>query len=345
MVEMVTKERNRISRIEWVDVARGIGIILVVLGHVLNGISLSGLAADFKPFVDAIGHFIYTFHMPVFLVLAGMFAIHAVKKTSSVFWTDKLGGLVYPYLFWAVLQLGVQIPLTRYTNTPVTWQDFYTIFYRPPMQFWFLYCLFLCFGLYRIVTDLGGSTKLFYLFSLLLSLVLSFFDIDGGSVLGRMRDNLPFFALGAVISPLIPRMSLFPAWILSAIVVGGFGLTAAMHQMNFSPRLLFVISFPLLGTASVFALAMLLVRQQATLGLTYLGQMSLEIYLVHVLAYAGTRIVLLRIFNITSLPIHLVSGLIAGLGVPVLLAIVANRFKFLYLFRLPIRPLRLTDSK
>lgn len=134
IVKLATKDLAQSSRIEWIDVAKGLGIVLVVLGHVLNGISISGLAGNFKTLFETIGHFIYTFHMPVFLVIAGVFAPRAVNKSSSVFWADKLGGLVYPYFFWSVLQIGIQIVLSRYTNTPVTWHDLYEIFYRPTMQ-------------------------------------------------------------------------------------------------------------------------------------------------------------------------------------------------------------------
>jgi fucose 4-O-acetylase-like acetyltransferase len=50
------------NRIEYIDVAKGIGIFLVVLGHNQIKATLPALAA-----------FIYTFHMPMFFLLSGMF--------------------------------------------------------------------------------------------------------------------------------------------------------------------------------------------------------------------------------------------------------------------------------
>ncbi len=44
------------KRIEWVDIARGIGIILVILGHIGIG---------------KVGKFIYSFHIPLFFFLSG----------------------------------------------------------------------------------------------------------------------------------------------------------------------------------------------------------------------------------------------------------------------------------
>jgi fucose 4-O-acetylase-like acetyltransferase len=341
MIKVSTKDPAHSTRIEWIDVAKGIGIFLVVLAHVLDGISFSGMT---EPVFGRVVHFINTFHMPVFLVLAGVFAPRAIKKSSAIFWTDKLAGIVYPYFLWSGIQIGIQIFMARYTNTHMTWQDFFTVFYRPPMQFWFLYCLFLDFVIYRIIVSCGGNTKVFLLLSLLLSLVINFYNFDDTSVLGRMRDTLPFFAFGAVMSPLILRISLVPSWLLITVMIGGFGLTAAIFELNIAPKLLVVLSLPLLGIASVFSLATLLVRWRVNRILTYLGQMSLEIYLAQVLAYAGTRILLFRVFGITSVPIHFVSGLIVGLGLPILISVVARRCNFLYLFRWPIRSLRSIDS-
>lgn len=334
MTKVATKYMSNSARIEWIDVAKGLGIFLVVLSHVLDGISFSGIT---EPIFVHVINFINTFHMPVFLVLAGVLAPRAIKKTAAIFWSDKLAGIVYPYFLWSVLQIGIQILMTKYTNTPMNWQDFFTIFYRPPMQFWFLYCLFLDFVVYRIIVSYGGNTKVLFFLSLVLSLILNIYNFDDISVFGRMRDTLPFFAFGAVMSPLILRINLIPAWILTTVMIGGFGLTAAIFELNIGPKLLVVLSLPLLGIAGVFSLATLLVRWRAAGILTYLGQMSLEIYLAQVLAYAGTRILLFRVLGITSAPIHVCGGLIVGLGLPILISVIAKRCNFPYLFRWPIR--------
>jgi fucose 4-O-acetylase-like acetyltransferase len=332
MANWIKKDLAQGNRVEWIDVAKGLGISLVVLAHVLAGISVAGMK---EPLFDSAARFINVFHMPVFLVLAGVFAPRAVKKPSFIFWRDKLANIVYPYVVWSIIQIGIQILMSRYTNTPMYLYDFYKIFYQPPMQFWFLYGLFLYFVVYRIIHTCGGSAKLFFFVSILMSLSLNFCNLDDMSVLGRMRDNLPYFALGAMISQSILLLNYVPSWILSTVIVGGFGLTAVMFNITITPRLLVMLSLPLLGVVSVFCMAILLIRWQikVTTIFTYIGQMSLEIYLVHVLAYSGTRILLLRMFGITSSSLHLVSGIAMGFLVPTLLAIIAKKCKFPYLFR------------
>lgn len=46
------------KRLDWVDAAKGIGILLVVMAHV--------------PIPDSFKQFIYSFHMPLFFLLSGM---------------------------------------------------------------------------------------------------------------------------------------------------------------------------------------------------------------------------------------------------------------------------------
>ena len=48
------------SRIAWVDAAKGVGILLVVFGHLIDG----------RSFPDI---YILSFHMPLFLFIFGIF--------------------------------------------------------------------------------------------------------------------------------------------------------------------------------------------------------------------------------------------------------------------------------
>lgn len=45
------------NRIAWVDIAKGIGIVLVLIGHISQNKNLH--------------YFIYSFHMPLFFIISG----------------------------------------------------------------------------------------------------------------------------------------------------------------------------------------------------------------------------------------------------------------------------------
>lgn len=57
------------TRIAWLDVARGYGMFLVFYGHLAEQLSKGSFPEAFEQF-----KFIYSFHMPMFFVFAGLLA-------------------------------------------------------------------------------------------------------------------------------------------------------------------------------------------------------------------------------------------------------------------------------
>ena len=70
------------TRQDWVDIAKGIGILLVVYGHTARGVVSAGMDASHGVLrlVDSI---VYTFHMPLFLFLSGLFFCASLKKRGA----------------------------------------------------------------------------------------------------------------------------------------------------------------------------------------------------------------------------------------------------------------------
>ncbi|MEI6430434.1 MAG: acyltransferase family protein [Pseudanabaena sp. ELA607] len=89
-------------RIDWLDYAKGIGIFLVVLGHVIRGLYDSANLATPGQFA-AIDSWIYSFHMPLFFFLSGLFSYSANRKSIKDFFADKFRNIIYPYLIWSVI--------------------------------------------------------------------------------------------------------------------------------------------------------------------------------------------------------------------------------------------------
>lgn len=64
------------NRIEWVDIAKGIGIFLMVMGH--TGIPKIGI------------QWIYSFHMPLFFLLV-VFCFNQINIRYTNLYREKLG--------------------------------------------------------------------------------------------------------------------------------------------------------------------------------------------------------------------------------------------------------------
>src|SRR4051794_36832842 len=70
-----TPSKAKKGRVEWIDTAKGIAIILVVVGHDLRGLMAAGILPRAGA-TEIIDGWIYAFHMPLFFVLAGFFVPH-----------------------------------------------------------------------------------------------------------------------------------------------------------------------------------------------------------------------------------------------------------------------------
>ena len=70
------------ERIEWVDIAKGIGIICVVMGHIFRSQMLAH-------------KIIYLFHMPLFFYISGF--LHKVKQNNRAYTIQKIRNLIIPY--------------------------------------------------------------------------------------------------------------------------------------------------------------------------------------------------------------------------------------------------------
>ena len=68
------------SRLYWVDYLKGIAIILVVYRHSLLGIQGSG--APTPAYLENANMIFYSFRMPLFFMLSGIFASLSLRKRS-----------------------------------------------------------------------------------------------------------------------------------------------------------------------------------------------------------------------------------------------------------------------
>ena len=77
----------------WLDVAKGIAIILMVLGH-------SGLPVS-------LNNFIFAFHMPFFFLASGLTTSFSKDLAFSAFAKQKAKGLLIPFLWYSLALYGL----------------------------------------------------------------------------------------------------------------------------------------------------------------------------------------------------------------------------------------------
>ena len=83
------------SRLYWLDIAKGITILLMVIGH--------------TSIPSALSNFIWAFHMPLFFIASG-WTTNWGKTDSIGFTKKKIRTLFVPFLVYSLVVLLIQIP-------------------------------------------------------------------------------------------------------------------------------------------------------------------------------------------------------------------------------------------
>jgi fucose 4-O-acetylase-like acetyltransferase len=311
------------------------GIFLVVVGHVLRGRVAASIIPKSNPvrFLDA---WIYSFHMPLFFFLSGVFAVRSARKPSGTYVLDKFKAIVYPYLLWSLMQGLLQIALSSYTNAKLTFHDLLALTYRPPAQFWFLYVLFLIMMVYVLMKKAGAGDMLFFLLSVVLFFSIQFIGLGPWGVVYLVRANMIYFAAGALLSAQVQTVSqginLRRALIGAGVAL--LGLTTGVY-LGFEQVLFLRPVMAGLGILALSALAISLSRHKIFLTIKKWGILSLQIYVTHTIASAGFRIVVQKVFGYEAVWLHLVGGICLGIYFPILLDLLCRRLGFRVLFTLP----------
>lgn len=108
-------------RLEYMDAAKALAIVTVMLGHAVEYVSTS----DYH---HPLWAFIYSFHMPLFMIISGFFASSSLRLPLGRMLLKKGLQLVLPGMVWSVLAIG----FIRFNVLNI---------------FWFLSCLFICYAL------------------------------------------------------------------------------------------------------------------------------------------------------------------------------------------------------
>jgi fucose 4-O-acetylase-like acetyltransferase len=325
-----------LNRIGWLDSARGLGIILVVIGHALGGLIDSPLGVGQDVF-RRIFFVIYTFHMPLFFLLSGLLVTKRLEKGDGAFLKSLVPSILWPYFLWSTLQFTLIYALGSLVNRPaeIYWPVILSLPWSTVSQFWFLYALFWMHVLAVMILPRVGREGfvMIALAAKALALVLPL------PVAVKLVCNHAFFyAVGVWLatSGLELMITRHRVWVrsllLPVLAAAAISVTlAAVPQYGADLPLLGAASpeianlawrFPamaasLFGVAAVIGLASL-PQFSNTRFLTSLGRMTMPIFVLHVIFIAGSRIMLTRAGLVTDPLLLLIILVLAGLTGPLI---------------------------
>ncbi|MDO5750398.1 MAG: acyltransferase family protein [Rothia sp. (in: high G+C Gram-positive bacteria)] len=325
-----------------IDIAKGIAIIAIVLGHVHRGIWASGLGTySVLWFKVPFDHFLYFWHLSVFAFLSGLFVQQSITKYGTLeYLRSRVILIFYLYTLWQVLQIGVKLLLPGGSNSSSSWSDLYKL-WVPEGQLWFFPWLLLA-TVYSVLLKVWAKNILGYT-AIFIAVVLAFlswgwFDKYIGT---QGLPLLIFFILGVNIG--FKRLSNFlqalKTFQILGITIAGFAiflifffLTPAVPPTVYPENAVgydqvlagFVACIS--ATCAIIGLACVLARIPGSEWIAYLGKQSLPIFLAHIIVIGAVRSIMMR-SHITGYGIYLVVLTVVGVVVPLGMYIIAKRLR------------------
>lgn len=322
----------------WIDVARAIALVLVVVGHTERGLVAAGVmpeaaAADFDRIV-------YSFHIPLFFMISGLLFARSIERRPFMSsWKSRMLRVAQPCLIWSVALLGLIVLAATQANTPVSAQDALTGILLLPLQpvsiFWFLYTLLICMVVSGVAVEymrLKPSTLLVLSGVIHLAYLLWFSDLQTGMGLQFVRfgEHQLYFASGFFLarSVLGNEAGLAASWRepraigAFAVVTGTCFLAAAclLAELDLSYHSAIGTLAALSASAAILSgchLAINVAGWAVPPAVLTISRETLAIFCMHVPFLAATRMVMIRL-GIDDVSILLFAGTAMGLCGPLL---------------------------
>ena len=298
------EEKEQPKRIEWIDIARGIAIILVCLGH--------------RDIPKSLSTWIYTFHIPVFFFLSGYVTKYEKYKNVKEFIVRKVKGLIAPYF-----SLGIVYIVLQFLYSLVFHNEFNTIKHLKNLLYgsrigssWFITCL-ICVEIICYIISQGE--KLFKgninLFKSVITVILCSIGLFLNSIceeqwvwnVNTAFVGVLFFEVGIIIRifSVVDKLKnrkgiiiLFPV-IACSILCSTFNNTVDMWYMKYGNVFLFVLGafsgIYILIFGSVFLEKVKILKKT----LIYYGQNTLPIIFFHLFpGYVITETLYYKVFGL-----------------------------------------------
>lgn len=262
------------KRTAWIDHAKGLCIILVVMLYAVE----SGPPGAGESWLAHVASFAKPFRMPDFFLVSGLLLSSSIAQDWRTYLDRKVAHFAYFYVLWLAILIAFESPwIVAKAGWPgVAWL-FTRSLWHPYSMLWFIYLLPVFFLATRLLR--ASSPMLVWL----LAAALQSAQLDTGvKVFDKFAAYYVFFYTGYAAAP---RVLAFAERVRArpAIALAGLAAWAALDAWLVfagyagAPGASLVLAF--LGAAAVVSISALVCASPAAALLAYCGRNSLAIYL------------------------------------------------------------------
>ncbi len=320
------------QRVDWVDYAKGICIVLVVMMHSTLGVEKAlGETGTLGQFIE----WARPFRMPDFFLISGLFLARRISAPWSKYADTKIIHFAYFYVLWMTIQFlfkGHGI----YTDQGLSGllRDYAMGFIEPYGTLWFIYLLAFFFALTKLVHK-APPLLVFAIAGVLEALPIH----TGWTLIDEFASRYVYFFAGYWLSAHVFNFARGVAAEKSATVLAALLVWAVLNGglvfSGVAQLPLISLGLGLIGAMAVVATGVVLARSGKADWLKYLGANSIVVYLAFFVFMAASRSLLIKFAPWLGVDAIAFLVTLAGVIGPVVLHLLAKRTALKYLF---VRP-------
>ncbi|HEY3793230.1 MAG TPA: acyltransferase family protein [Bradyrhizobium sp.] len=278
------------GRVDWVDYAKGICIVMVVMMHSVLGVEA---AAGQTGFMHLVVMFAKPFRMPDFFLISGLFLPLVIGRHWRLYLDRKVMHFAYFYLLWVTIQFGFKAPAfaaeTGWTHAGLMYLE---SFIDPFGTLWFIYLLPVFFIVIKATRQMPPAA-IWAVAALLEMTHLA----TGWTLIDEFCARFVYIYSGYLFAgqvfALSDRARACPGLALAGLALWAL-VNGSLVATGFSEWPLVSLALGLSGACAIITTGTLLARVHWLNALRFCGEHSIVIYLAFFLPMAATRTLLLH---------------------------------------------------
>lgn len=337
------------KRSPYLDIIKAILILLVIIGHSIQYGSGSTYLEKQLFFNNYLFKFIYSFHMPLFIMISGYLSYNSLNKNSlKETFISKFKSLIIPLFFWSIIPFIINL---EFYSIIESLKLFIAVF---STNLWFLWSLFYINILVKLINKYFKDNIFIYILSFLITfilpntLVIKYFNIQFSLysflyfyfLIGyfykkyNLEDKLNklFNIKTLIINTIIFILLLIPFSTNDYIYVSGINIIGNYKQLFID---LYRYLLGLLGSIELLLLIKLLlpkIKDNLKDKLLYLGKNTLGIYIISSIIHPYLLPIITKdLANINYLFVFIESIIILIISIIIIELIKKNKFLSKYL--------------
>lgn len=261
------------ARMHWMDMLRGIAVLLVVI---LHGADIPYLNGNGVEQWAEVNRYLEPFRMPLLMFLSGMLMPRSLAKTLPVYLWGKFAAIVWPLVLWGLL-FGLLI-YRGGIDDPAFWRS-------GGDYLWFLTALTICYLIGALLTPAAHRITILVTLSLAIfvsMLVLRHLGLTDLPLITRTLYNGAFFFLGAACFRAVPLWLRTPGLIVAVLaVIAGVISYLGIDDRALRTGTLYAVPGSVLGIAVAIWVAARIPKSRLLDALAWVGRSSIVVYIIH----------------------------------------------------------------